>query len=124
MPQPFLNCLLQSVPFAKIVHPSRGHQLPDGYRPACQKCVTDGLITVRFPDSHAFDAVAWFPARLWTPFPQAEARFPVVLDHQRRDHSLLTSFTRFEALLPSRIRSRHPELPQATGRCSPGLCPL
>jgi len=32
------------------------------------------------------DAVAWFPQRLWTPFPCAEARFLVVLDPIRRNH--------------------------------------
>jgi hypothetical protein len=38
------------------------------------------LVTARFTDARALDAVAWIPGRLWTPFPRAEARFPFVLD--------------------------------------------
>jgi len=55
------------------VYPSRGHWLPCGYPPSVQKCVADGLITPDFPDSHAVGAVAWFPPRLWVPFPRGRS---------------------------------------------------
>jgi hypothetical protein len=48
-----------------------------------KRCFPD-LIAAGFPDSHAFDAVAWFPPRLWAPFSRAETRFPVPLGPSRR----------------------------------------
>jgi hypothetical protein len=61
--------LLQSFPLAEIVYPSRGHLLPRSYPPALRPVSRKVLLTARFPDVHALDAVAWFPARLWVPFP-------------------------------------------------------
>jgi hypothetical protein len=68
MPQPFVNFSLQSLPLAKIVHPSRGHWLPCGYSPADPKCVARGLITARFPDSRAFTPLPGSPRDYELPF--------------------------------------------------------
>jgi hypothetical protein len=76
----------------------------------------------RFPDSHARGAVAWFPRRLWVPFPRvARTRFPVALSR--------TGIDRFRQLhLPRSFAP--PANPFASsrrtgngGRCSPGLVP-
>lgn len=52
--------------------------------------------------------MAWFPERLWTSFPRGSCgspRFPLARSaHDLRKPS--ASFTRFEALIPLRIRSR------------------
>jgi len=53
--------------------------LPCGYPPTCLTPLLRRLVTTGFPDARAFDAVAWFPRRLWAPFPRAEARFPFAL---------------------------------------------
>jgi hypothetical protein len=53
------------------------------------------------------DAVAVFPLELWAPFPRAEARFPVPPDGGRARGPTASS-TRFEALIPSRVRSASP----------------
>jgi hypothetical protein len=50
--------------------------------------VTRGLVTAGFRDSRAFWRSCLIPLRLWVSFPQAEACFPVSLDHQRRVPSL------------------------------------
>jgi len=43
--------------------------------------------TCSFPDVHTpKSAVASFPCRLWVPFSRAEARFPVALGRDRRNH--------------------------------------
>ena len=79
MPQPFLGFSLQSLPLAEIAHPSRGHMLPCGYPPTCLT-PPPGPFAAGFPDSHAFTQLPGSLRRLWTPFPRAEARFPVALD--------------------------------------------
>jgi hypothetical protein len=105
-------------------------------------------ITTRFTDARAFDAVAWIPERLWTPFSRAETRFPFVLgsrsgtDPFRQLHRL-RSFTPFanpfatspgcpdlaaDALLgffPSRVFSVHASRPRpALGLADPEHSPL
>jgi hypothetical protein len=63
------------------VYPSRGHWLPRSHPPALWPAPRKDLLAARFPDAHALDAVAWFPARLWVPFPltsRSASRFPWV----------------------------------------------
>jgi hypothetical protein len=74
------------------------------------------LIAAGFPDSHAFDAVAWFPRRLWAPFPRTEARFPVPLGPSRRTAP-------FRQLHP--LRSLHPPAsPFTPTRVAPSRRPI
>mgnify|MGYP003572267940 FL=1 len=80
---------LQSLPLAKIVYPSQGHWLPCGYPPCVQKRVASSLITPDVPDSRAFGRSRLVPTETMGPlFTRPKPRFPVALDHQRRDHSL------------------------------------
>jgi hypothetical protein len=74
------------------------------------------LIAAGFPDSHAFDAVAWLPRRLWAPFSRAETRFPVTLGPSRRT-------TPFRQLHP--LRSLDPPAsPFAPTRVAPSRRPI
>jgi hypothetical protein len=60
---------LQSVPLAKSAHPSRGHYSLAVIHP---RAGTHHSRTChrRFPQHPRSHAVAWFPRRLWSPFPQ------------------------------------------------------
>jgi hypothetical protein len=107
MPQPFLSFSLQSVPLAQIVNPSRGHQLPCGYPPDARKTRRWDRIACGFTDSHARGAVAVFPRKLWTHFPRGpKTLLPARPGSPPTGSPPLASFTRFEAFLPARIRSR------------------
>jgi hypothetical protein len=78
----------------------------------------------RFPRRPRSRVVAWFPRRLWAPFPRGpEAALPVRPGRRVPGSPPAPRFTRFEALIPLRVRSRRPELPRADGRGSPGLDP-
>jgi len=79
IPLPSVGFSLQSVPLAGIARPSRGRTAPLWLSTS----VLDAASRVfhrRFPRRPRFHAVAWFPRRLWAPFPRTEARFPVTLD--------------------------------------------
>ena len=60
---------LQSVPLAKSAHPSRGHYSPAVIHP-CAGTHHSRTCHRRFPRHPRSHAVAWFPRRLWSPFPQ------------------------------------------------------
>jgi hypothetical protein len=125
MPQPFVSFSLQSFPLAQIVSPSRGHQLPCGHPPDARKTRRWDLIARDFTDSHARGAVARIPRKLWTRFPPGpKTLLPARPGSPATGSPPLASFTRFEALLPPRIRSHRHGFPRADGRCSPGLLPL
>lgn len=87
MPPPFLGSSLQSFPLARIAYLSRDRLLPCSYPPVCGSA-SSLVVHLRFPRRPRLRAVAWFPRRLWTSFPWAEAPFPVVLDSSRRSHSV------------------------------------
>ena len=70
MPQPFLGSSLQSFSLTRIACPSRGRQLPCSYPPVCGSA-SSLAVHRRFPRRPRFHAVAWFPRRLWSPFPRA-----------------------------------------------------
>jgi len=89
MPQPFLDYLPSESSPREDRAPLPGPLAPLQLSTVSQKRASDDLITHRFTDSHAFDAVAWIPCELWTPFRQARRpAFPVALGHRWRDRSL------------------------------------
>jgi hypothetical protein len=68
----------------KAGDPSRGPLLPRGHPPVC-RAHRSRSFTAGFPDSHALDAVARFPRRLWAPFPCTRTvHVPVTLDLERQ----------------------------------------
>jgi len=91
MPQPFVSFfLLQSVPLARIAHPSQGRQLPCGYPPTLED-VSARPYQQQFrrrPRSHALAEV---PCHLWAPFPCAEAQVLVPLDTRGQDRLVLSA---------------------------------
>jgi hypothetical protein len=114
---------LQSFPLAERTTPLSG--------PACSLAVIHrranraafaALSPAVSPTPAPHDAVAWFPRRLWVPFPRAEARFPVALDRRMSSAVPPTSpaskpCSRCESVPP------RPGEPEPSGRCSPGLRP-
>jgi len=120
MPQPFLGFSLQSVPLAGIARPSRGHMLPCGHPPACDDAATRSVHR-RFPRRPRLPA--WLPDSpddYGLPFsaPRRASRSP---RGRAAEPPRSASFTRFEALILLRVRSRRRESPRAAGRSSPGL---
>jgi hypothetical protein len=114
---------LQSVPLVESAHPSRGHYSPAVIYPRAgtHHSRTYHRWFPRRPRSHA---VAWFPRRLWSPFPQTRllaSRFPWI---SCSEPALSASFTCFEVLLPLQVRSHQPGWPRTSGRYSPGFLPL
>jgi hypothetical protein len=91
--------------------------------PAGLKCVARGLIAARFTDSHAFGAVAWLPPATMSALSTDRSLLPGCPGPPAAGSLPATRFTRFEAFLPSRIRSHRLELPQARGRYSPAYSP-
>jgi hypothetical protein len=74
---------LQSFPLAKNTYPSQGRLAPLQLSTVPRKRAASDLITRRFTDSHAFDAVAKIPDELKTTFSTSpKARFPVALGHR------------------------------------------
>jgi len=71
MPQPPVIATFRAFPSPAIVHLSRGDQLPCRYPPACNDAPPSTVSPAVSPTSTPEDAVAWFPRRLWVPFPQA-----------------------------------------------------
>jgi len=124
VPQPFVGFLLQRFPLAEIAHPLEPlcsrvviHRRagPPSSRPYCRW----------FPRRPRLRALAWFPHRLWAPFPRSpKGTLPGHSGSELRNSLHSASFTHFEALILLRIRSRRPELPRADGRFSPGFSPL
>jgi hypothetical protein len=123
VPQPFLGFSLQSLPLTEIVYPSRGHWLPCGHPPTCWTARPRSLVTTGFPDARAFDAVAWFPRRLWAPFSRAETRFPLALGSGRLP-PVPPASPASELSSPCESVRAFPGFPRLDGRCSPGLLPL
>ena len=79
---------LQSLPLTKVVYPSRGHQLPCGYPPACKSASLTALLP-RISPTPTFKRSCLVPTEtMGSLFTRPKPRFPVALDHQRRDHSL------------------------------------
>jgi hypothetical protein len=79
--------------------------LPCGYPQSVLRRHVPGLVAACFPDSRAFDAVAWFLRRLWVSFSRTRERasrspWTRVVEPPRS-----TRFTRFGALILLRVRS-------------------
>jgi hypothetical protein len=79
--------------------------LPYGYPPSVLRRHVPGLVTARFSDSRAFDAVARFPRRLWAPFSRTREHASRSPWTQIVEPPRSTSFTRFRALILLRVRS-------------------
>ena len=126
VPQPFLGSSLQSLPLAKIAHPSRGGLLPCSYPPARGSAPPDSLSPSVSSNSHAFARSPASPDDYGLPFktdrnqPTRSSWAPsdgITPSHQLH---LLRS-----VLFPLRIRSpRRPGCPDPPGRCSLGFLPL
>lgn len=71
MPQPPLIATFRAFPSTAVVHPSRGDWLPCRYPPACNDAPPPTLSPAVSPTPTPESAVAWFPRRLWVPFPRA-----------------------------------------------------
>jgi hypothetical protein len=84
MPLPFLGSSLQSFSLTRIACPSRDRFAPLQLSTGVLMCAALCLSLSVSPTSAR--AVAWIPRELWTSFPRAEARFPVVLGSARRTH--------------------------------------
>jgi hypothetical protein len=97
--------------------------LPCGHPPTCWTARFRSLVTTGFPDARAFDAVAWFPRRLWAPFPRIETRFPVALGSGRLP-PVPPASPASELSSPCESVRAFPGFPRLDGRCSPGLLPL
>jgi hypothetical protein len=123
MPQPVPGFLPSESSPRRNRAPLSGPHAPLQLSTRVPERTISGLITTGFPDSHAFDAVAWFPRRLWLLFqrasPPPDPPGPVTAEPLRS-----ASFTCFEALLLLRIRSLRHEFPRDEGRYSPEFPPL
>jgi hypothetical protein len=122
VPQPFLGSPLQSFSLTEIAHLSRGRWLPCSYPPACSRAL-DLAVRRSFPRRPRSRAVAWFPDRLWTPFPRAEARFPVVPGLAQRTRSVPPASPASQLCSPCETVPETLSCPAASGRDSPGFCP-
>jgi len=71
VPQPPLIATFRAFPSLAVVHPSRGDWLPCRYPPACNDAPPPTLSPAVSPTPTPESAVAWFPRRLWVPFPRA-----------------------------------------------------
>jgi len=123
VPQPFLGSSLQSFSLMEVAHPSRGRWLPCSYRPACSRAL-DLAVRRAFPRRPRFHAVAWFPARLWTPFWRTEVHLPVVPGSAQRTRSVPPASPASKLCsLPETVPGTS-GCPSAPGRDSPGFLPL
>jgi len=124
VPLPPLGFLLQSLPLARIAHPSRGHLLPCGHPPACW------IVAVRALSPPVSATPALTRSCLLPLTTMSSLSAPPEGDASRSLRARATEpnrsarFTHFEALILSRVRSRQPELPRTSGRSSLGLLPL
>jgi hypothetical protein len=80
--------------------------LPCRYPPACRTELPVCLITTRFTDSRAFDAVAWIPRAAMDALFTSQSPLPGCPGLRAAEPIHSASFTDFEASIPSRIRSR------------------
>jgi hypothetical protein len=105
--------------------PLSGPQLPCGHPPPCRDA-RPVAFRRRFHRTPApGGAVARLPRRLGAPFPPgANAVLPGHPGPRAAEPPRSAGFTRFEAFLPSRVRSHRPGLPRVGGRSSPGVHPL
>jgi len=126
-----LDCLSSSVPLAEIAHPFPGRFAPLRFLTRVPNATSLTLSPPVSLNRRALPSVATgvircasaeFPRRLWTPFPPAEANFPIALGQTDRDRS-------FRELSP--LRSLDPSAsPFAQCRVTPtprsllASCPL
>jgi hypothetical protein len=113
MPQPFLDYPPSESSPRRDRAPLSGPLAPLQLSTVLWKRASDDLITRRFTDSHALDAVAKFPCELWTSFPRV--RRPASQSPWVTNDGIApsTSFTCSEALFPLRVRSHCPEQARA-----------
>jgi len=97
MPQPFLGSSLQSLPLAKIAHPSRGGLLPCSYPPARGSAPLDSLSPPVSSDAHAFTRLPASSDDYGLPFQLTEISLPGCPGRQATGSPRLASFTCFEA---------------------------
>ena len=114
---------LQSFPLAEIARPSRGRVLPCGH-PSLRRAGLRGAFHQRFHRRPRFWRGGLAPPSTIRSLSTGRGPLPGNAGHPCNGLHALRGFTRFEALLPLRVRSRQPELPRTDGRCSPGLLPL
>jgi hypothetical protein len=79
------TCSLQSLSLTESANPSRGRLLPCSHPPTCFGAPPKTFHR-EFPRRPRFHAVACFPSRLWSSFPQLSCCFPVLLSLKRRIH--------------------------------------
>jgi len=82
MPQPFLRFLLQSLPLARIAHPSRGRQLPCRY-PRTRPAHPPATFTARFRPLPRLLALAWLPRTAMASLSAGRSRPPGPPGHRR-----------------------------------------
>lgn len=97
MPQPFLGSSLQSLPLAKIAHPSRGGLLPCSYPPARGSAPLDSLSPLVSSDSHAFTRLPASSNDYGLPFQLTEISLPGCPGRLATGSPRLASFVCFEA---------------------------
>jgi hypothetical protein len=114
--------LFRAFPLQGSRAPLEAALLPCRYPPTCRTVLPVCLITTRFTDSRAFDAVAMIPEQLWTPFSRAEARFPVALDSAQRNRFIPPASPTSKLLSPHKSVRDQSELPRPDGRYSLEFC--
>jgi hypothetical protein len=102
---------------------SRPLLLPCGHPPTCWNVASRTLSPPVSPTPTLLTQLPGSPADYGLPFhaPRRASWSPWV---QAAEPLRSASFTRFEALILLRVRSRRLELPRAAGRSSPGFLPL
>jgi len=99
---------------------SRPLLLPCGYPPTCWNVASWTLSPPVSPTPTLLAQLPGSPDDYGLPFhaPRCASRSPWI---QAAEPLRSASFTRFEALILPRVRSRRPELPRVAGRSSPGF---
>jgi len=114
---------LQSLPLARIAHPSRGHMLPCSHPPTCLNAPLEALLPPVSPTSTLSRSRLVPPSTMSSLFTR-RSTLPGHSGSPAAKPPRSASFTCFEALLLLRVRSHQPRLPWLGGRYSPGLLPL
>jgi len=124
VPPPFLRPSLQSLPLTGIARPSRGRFAPLRLSTDVLERTSRRLIAASSCRRPRFHAVAWpAPGDYELSF-HAPKRASRLLWTPNCKPSRSVSFTRFEALILLRVRSRRTRLPRNDGRYSLELLPL
>jgi hypothetical protein len=121
MPQPFLGFSLQRFPLTGIARPSRGRFCSPAVIHRRAETLLPGPCHRRFRRLPRFWAqLPGSPDDFRLPFhaPRCASRSPWI---QAAEPLRSASFTRLEALILPRVRSRRPKLPRVAGRSSPGF---